>query len=60
LVKTIVQYCCDIPDHILGRILKGLWNFELEKPLYIKRSEGRFRSLEDKNVEQYPRGRPGM
>lgn len=32
----IVGHCCDRHDHVLGRIVEGLWNFRLGKSLSVQ------------------------
>ena len=29
-------HCCDRPDHVLGRVVEGLWNLGLEKPVSVE------------------------
>lgn len=42
----------DGPDHAVGKIVEGLWNFGLEEPLDVKSCNGMFcRSLKSKNAE---------
>lgn len=36
----IVRRCSDRPDHALGRIVEGLWNLGLEKPVSVECSVG--------------------
>lgn len=38
--SNVVMYHCDMPDHVLERIVEGLWNLVPEKQLIVKSSVG--------------------
>lgn len=55
-----VGYYCDRLDHILGRIVGGLWNFGTEESLSVKSSVSYFvRALKTRMLRAVQRRKPG-